>query len=61
MKHCMFCGEPVGEGDWDGLGSGRVWVCASRECARELLYAHREIQEEAQRAAMEDGYGRYMS
>ena len=60
MKRCTFCGEPVREGDWDDLGHGRVWVCSSADCAKELRDAHRQVQEEAQYDAERDGYGRYM-
>ena len=60
MKRCMFCGEPVTDRDWDYVGSGRVWVCGSSECASELSASHRQAEEEAQERAMEDRYGRYM-
>lgn len=56
---CFFCGETVGEDDWDDVGQNRVWVCNKSECNRELQNEQRGAYDNRFLDAMEDDFARY--
>ena len=59
-RQCFNCGDEVQEGEYEYVGSSRLWVCGRPECNRELSYAVDEVEDGARFAAEEDGYSRYM-
>ncbi len=54
-KKCFYCGEPV-----VGRTFGCTPICDSNECNEEDRQREIEMQENAEEAAREDGYTRYM-
>ena len=57
QAQCFNCGAETD--DWDEIGDRPEWVCGNQRCHREMRDANRNIYEQAQLDAMEDGYDRY--
>lgn len=56
---CFWCGEEVGDADWDYIGDSRVWICNKSECNRELKNEQQGAQDNRFLDALEDNFARY--
>lgn len=56
---CFWCGEKVGDEEWDYVGPNRVWICDKSECNRELRNEQRGAEEHRFLDAVEDSCMRY--
>lgn len=56
MATCAWCGDDIGDGP---NNSREPESCGKKECQREVRGMYREMQEDAEERAREDGYDRY--
>ena len=63
MKSCTYCGDLVGEQDYERVGATKIYVCGAGDCGQHLADEMRDAdmaeREEAQMRAIEDDFGRY--
>lgn len=57
MRNCAYCGDEVGNLDWDEVNGRRVYCCGKPECSRELRDDDRAAYEEAAEALYRDHHG----